>query len=311
MIEILIPTYNRSSDLIKNIIHVDALIREEGLEGCYSIIISNNASSDDTANALEDIKDKISVELNIFNQDENIGLEKNAVFVLEKASSEYVVYLSDDDFFPKGYLTELSDAATSGKFGVVIPGCSALMPNGEIRLARRDQKRRSHEAGFKALADFAIFGHQLSGLFFKREGVVEAYKAVDKYRNIYPFIFFIAHVMKSYPSIYMPEYKMLITEGNVKDWRYDDSGLLTEIFKNYCALYPESIVKKDILCLVVMYKHKWRLRVGFNLSLAIKSFLHLMMSDVTDVYLKLLLPFLYVVIYLISFKNLIVRTFLK
>lgn len=262
MIDILIPTYNRSQDLIKNIYHIDKLVKDENLLGQFRILISNNASTDNSAAELNNVKGEVDIELVVYQQETNIGLEKNAVFTLEKATSDYVVFLGDDDYFPSGYLKNLYQVSQSKEFGVVIPGFSALMPDGEIRTARKDFITRSHNAGMTALLDFSSFGHQLSGLFFEREGVVETYKSDKKNRNIYLFIFFIGYVMKRKPSLYAPEYQVLVSVGNSKDWSYDASGLLSEIFKNFNALYPHNRGDRVKLCIQMMQRQSWRMRIG-------------------------------------------------
>lgn len=307
MIEILMPTYNREKDLIKNIRHIDDLIKTEGLTGQYRIVISNNASTDNTKEELNNIKNEVNVELVTYQQETNIGLEKNAVFTLEKATADYVIFLGDDDYFPRGYLTKLYQVSKTREFGVVIPGFSALMPNGEIKPARNDFKSRSHNPGMKALLDFSSFGHQLSGLFFEREGVVEAYKSDEKNRNIYLFIFFIGYVMQRRPSFYAPEYQVLVTQGNSKDWSYDASGLLTEIFKNFNALYSNDGVARLRLCVQMMGRQSWRMRFGRNPLLAIKSFAHLLVSKDVDTLLKISLLVIYPYFYARNFAGFVKR----
>ena len=82
MIEILIPTYNRAGELIKNILHINQLIENEELRGKFRLIISNNASTDNTEAELEAVKAKVNLEMIVFKQNKNICLEKNAVFTL-------------------------------------------------------------------------------------------------------------------------------------------------------------------------------------------------------------------------------------
>ncbi len=307
MIEILIPTYNRSKYLVKNILHIDTLIKKEDLGGKFRIMISNNDSTDDTNLALEQVKNKVGIELVIYQQETNVGLEKNAIFILENATSDYVIFLGDDDYFPDGYLTKLLNISNFNEYGVVIPGVSSLTQDGVITPARADLKTRSHEPGFNALLDFSHFGHQLSGLFFEREGVVEAYKADEKNRNIYLFIFFIGFVMQRRPSLYAPGYQVLVTEGNSKDWSYDASGLLTEIFRNINALYPNDRCQRVKLCIQMMKRQSWRIRLGKNPLLAVKSFSHLLSSKDLDILLKALLPIIYSFLYLRNFAGFVKR----
>ena len=68
---------------MKNILHINKLITDESLAGKFRLVISNNASTDNIKAELERVKEKIDLELISFNQNENMGLERNAVFTLE------------------------------------------------------------------------------------------------------------------------------------------------------------------------------------------------------------------------------------
>jgi len=307
MLEILIPTYNRQAELVKNIVHMNDLVCKENLEGKIRLIVSDNASTDNTSVEIKKIIPEVSFDIVHYKQDKNIGLENNAVFVLRQATTDYIVFLGDDDYLPEGYLSKLVEITENQEFGVVIPGFSALMPGGDIKPGRRDMRQREHEPGFNALYDFSNFGHQLSGLFFRREGVVEAYLDDEENRNIYLFIFFICYGLKKYKSTYLPEYQVLVTQGGAKDWSYDQSGLLTEIFKNFRATYPQSAVKRFWLCFAMMRNQSWRLRVGINPLLAAKAMLHLMVSSSVDVLVKISLPVLVPYFYFTTLSSLIKR----
>lgn len=89
LISILIPTYNRSKFLI------DAI--NSALSQSYpnlEIIISDNASEDDTQSCLSKINNKI---IKIIKHEKNIGLINNWNCCLENAHGKYYLMLSDDD----------------------------------------------------------------------------------------------------------------------------------------------------------------------------------------------------------------------
>jgi len=291
MIDILIPTYNRKKDLIKNIYHLNNLIEKEGLEKYFNILVSDNCSSDGSFEELQKIKSNLKVNITLFQQNENIGLEKNAIFLLEKATSDFIMYIGDDDYLPSEYLSYVIDQIQKDKnVNVVIPGISALLSDGivktRVRLESFDEKK--FKKGFKTALKTSYLGHQLSGILFRREGLYDKYTKNNNLRNIYPFIFFVAYNALHGKVCYVPKYRVLISQSNSKDWGYDDSGLLTEIFKNYKIIYPNSVLKRFLLCQYIMIKQRWRLRIGRNPFFAMKSFIHLLKSKNVDFLIKLL-----------------------
>jgi glycosyltransferase involved in cell wall biosynthesis len=310
MIEILIPTYNRERDLVENILCLDKLVENEELQGKFRLLVSNNASTDNTEQELESIKSKISLEIVVYKQDYNIGLEKNAVFTLENATADYVMFLGDDDYLPEGYLSKVSDIANKNEIGVIIPRFVGLYSDGTIKEGRQDSSMREKRAGFMSVLDLSEYGHQLSGLVFKREGVLEAYLSDAKNRNIYLFIFFITYGLLRYRSVYLPQFAIKVTQGNSKDWSYDDSGLLTEIYKNYQSIFKTSRTKKVLASLNFTLQQSWRFRFGFNPAGSLKALKHILLSNTdTDIKIGLILvyPLLYTVAVLKFIKNLINR----
>lgn len=299
MIDILIPTYNRANCLIENIKSIEKLIEKENLAGSFSIIVSNNNSSDDTQERLEDIAKTITTKISIHNQTENIGLEKNAVYVLSKSTSKFVMYLGDDDYIPDGYLSYIvNKIATEPNLATIIPGFSALHVNGAITPARSESfDFKRYKPGYGTALKISSLGHQLSGLLLKREGLIENYTKYFELRNLYPFIYFVTHTSLTGVSIYAPKFQVLVSQDNSKDWKYDRSGLITDALKNYKIIYPTSVSKRVLLGIVFSAKQPWRLRIGKNPKHALDALLHIMTSDSIDPLYKLLIPFVYIVIY--------------
>jgi glycosyltransferase involved in cell wall biosynthesis len=275
MIDILIPTYNRKNDLNKNIYHLNDLIEREGLEKYFNILVSDNCSTDDSFEELQKIKSNLKVNITLFQQDENIGLEKNAIFLLEKATSDFIMYIGDDDYLPSGYLSYVVDKINEDiQVCVIIPGITAYFAGGSTKESRIEKfSEKKFEEGFLSALKTSHLGHQLSGVLFRREGLYDKYTENNNLRNIYPFIFFVAYNALRGKVYYAPKYKVLVTQSNSKDWGYDDSGLLTEIFKNYKIIYPNSVLKRFLLCQYIMIKQRWRLRIGKNPYPAMKYLL--------------------------------------
>ena len=299
MIDILIPTYNREQLLIQNLRLLDELIKEEGLGGNFRLLVSDNCSQDGTANALEDIRKEIDLEMTVFRQQENIGLERNVVFVLEHASSEIIMYLGDDDYLPKGYLSFVVDTIRNDKAAsAIVSGVAGFYADGAVKPGRiKSFSTKKYSPGFISALALSHLGHQLSGLVFRREGLVKSYLEAERYRNLYPFIYFLGFNAMRGTSYYAPKYKVMVSQSNTKDWRYDDSGILSEIFRNFHILFPGDPFKRLLLCMRMMLKQGWRLRVGDSPLLALKAMRHLFSSKDVDPMVKLslipLYPFLY------------------
>lgn len=92
-----IPTFNRFdklenvlkqiSDQLSNFLYIDNL----------EILISNNASTDNTNIVVENFKNKLNCSFKYYIQDENIGFDRNVDFLFKKSSGDFMWLLSDDD----------------------------------------------------------------------------------------------------------------------------------------------------------------------------------------------------------------------
>jgi glycosyltransferase involved in cell wall biosynthesis len=299
MIDILIPTYNRAPFLIKNIILLNEQMESDGIIDKFRILVSNNCSTDDTKTALELVEKDIKVKLKTYEQFSNIGLEKNAIFLLCESDAEFIIYLGDDDYLPSGYLNFIAETIENDKeVTAIIPGILALYPDGLTlpgRFANFEVKKYS--PSLKTTREVSNFGHQLSGLFLKRDGLSKNYLRSENLRNIYPFIFFVAYNNLRGTTYYAPKFQVLVSQGNSKDWKYDDSGLLVDILKNFKILYPDSWRKRLLLSWSFIIKQSWRLRIGSNPIPAFKSFIHLVKSKDVDLIFKHTLIFAYVYFY--------------
>ncbi len=308
MIDILIPTYNRAEFLKKNILMLNRQINERNLGNYYKIIISDNNSKDNTWDVIGELKNEVQVEIEKFRQVENIGLEPNAVFLLEKSRAEYVMYLGDDDYLPDGYLEFVVKIIQEENAECVIPGFSELYSDGSIKPARySDFEIRRYEPGFDTVCKISNFGHQLSGLVTRRESLFEEYTKEEKYRNIYPFVFFVTYCMLQGVTYFVPKYQVLVSQNNSKDWKYDASGLLLDIFRNYKIAFSNDRDKLAEACLSFARIQSWRLRVSYNPINAFRSFFHLIESKEVDNRIKVALIWLYLVLYckgvIITIKN--------
>lgn len=295
-LEILIPTFNREPFLRKNLNNIKEQLLSANLNEKVRILISDNASSDGTSKMIDDFRiDNKNIQMKFWSQDTNLGLESNAVFLLSRSVAEYVMYLGDDDYLPTGYIVNVLRFLQQSDYSCIIPGISALYDDGTIvpsRVAPFEQKEFSK--GYRSVLKISHFGHQLSGIVFRRNGVYDAYMQSQEYRNIYPFIFFTAFCILRGTALFAPKFQVLVSQSNPKDWKYDESGLLKDIVKNYSALFGFFSLKKCLAEINFMARQSWRLRISPRKPiLTLRCFFDLILSRDVHLLSKVLLPFLY------------------
>jgi abequosyltransferase len=263
ILSILIPTYNRSTYLKKNLDLLNKYINQESLHSQIEIVISNNHSSDETNEIISNFQNENqSINLKYYLQTENIGLEKNVLYILNEAEGDYIMYLGDDDFIELNYLIGvINHLKDNQKTHLILPSIVEVNTQDEIV-----QKGRDHgldntvtKAGFKNCLKNSWRGHQLSGLVIKREHLYESYLR-NNISNIYPFIYFTAYSCLRGDTFHYTEFPVRVTNPGQqnKDWTYGEDGLIDEIFDNYAKLKVNSI-KKTQLQLEVIRKQPWRL----------------------------------------------------
>ena len=295
-LDILIPTYNRELDLIKNLKLLSVQIKKLCHPSSVNIIISDNASTDKTIPSIEEIKKDFPTSINVLKSSTNLGLESNVVKILSASTTEWVMFLGDDDFLPDGYIQFVIDQIKTNKIGCIIPGFSSFYKDGSVIVTRTGESIRT-KPGLSAILKLSQFGHQLSGLVIHRDQTLEEYLSKPDFRNLYPFIYFISFNLNKYDGIYAPQFQVLVSQGNTKDWAYDDSGLLTEIYQNYLSLFEERPVKSILACLAFTHEQSWRLRLSKDPLQSVRAVKHILYSQKLPIYLRALVsifyPFLY------------------
>lgn len=264
ILSILIPTYNRCDFLLKNLVSLKEIICKGNYLDDVQLIISNNFSSDNTNSTVHEfINNNPTITINYYNQEENIGLEKNALFVLEKANTDYVMYLGDDDFIDYEYLQEVMSQIINTEIRIILPSFIPVDLEGNRLNGGRDYNipKSIHKKGFKNCFENSWRGHQLSGLVFKKDKVLEAYRG-NEVNNIYLFIYFVAYSCLMGDSYHFTDYPVRVTQPGQenKDWSYGEDGLIGEVFDNYEKL-PLSFWKKDLLQIKFILTNFTRLKL--------------------------------------------------
>jgi glycosyltransferase involved in cell wall biosynthesis len=239
-LSILIPTFNRAPFLLKNLEMLAGYIRKGNLQKDVEIVVSNNQSTDKTDEKVKQFQNQnTDIQFQYYTQNKNIGLEKNALFVLKEAKGEYVMYLGDDDYIEFNYLKECFSYINDTSIHCIIPAIKPIDEKGNILSGGRDLNlpTKKFEAGYKNCLTNAYRGHQLSGLVLKRNKLHSSYLN-SNVNNIYPFIFFVSLSCLYGATIHLTKFPTKVTSvpQHKKDWDYGEDGLINDIFDNYKKL---------------------------------------------------------------------------
>ncbi len=97
-LSICIPTYNRAKTLRETL---ESILPQVEKNPKVEIVISDNASTDNTADLCREFQDRYPI-IRYCPNSKNVGFDGNIVACVEKARGEYVSYFSDDDLSPPG-----------------------------------------------------------------------------------------------------------------------------------------------------------------------------------------------------------------
>jgi glycosyltransferase involved in cell wall biosynthesis len=99
---IAIPTYNRAKQLDRQLNWAVNAIAGRWDE--IELLVSDNASPDETPQVCQKWQAQINGRMRIFRQTENIGLIRNCLFCIQEARGDFIWTVSDDDIVLEGTL---------------------------------------------------------------------------------------------------------------------------------------------------------------------------------------------------------------
>lgn len=302
-LSICIPTYNRRNFLENNLNQLlYYLVNETKLNSEIEIIVSNNCSTDSTKVFLDEFykKEHNYITLKIYHQENPLNIPEQMIFVAEKASGKFFMWLGDDDYIENEYLRNVVDLLQTKNIECIIPSFQCIDIQGDKLNVGRDLDlpNKFYKPSFNCCVKNSWRGHQMSGLVFSREIINEYYKRNVK--NLYPFIFFTSLSCLLKNTYHLTEYPIKVTQPGQsnKAWNYGKDGLLNEVFDNYKKL-PLNCLQKTILQLHFYKKQSWRLW-GYKrngIKEFFKAFINIWRSKNSTSLFKLLFPFEVVFVY--------------
>lgn len=154
LVSICIPTYNRARDLE---ICLNSIVKQIGCDGGFQIIVSDNASTDDTQNVANRFK-AIYPNLKYYKNKSNIGGDRNILESIKLAEGEYVFLHGDDDFYKEGTLPVIYNIINQNRH-ISLFFLNVLGGSGQVRFS----------GGLdNYLKDTSIYAGFISSVIFKK-----------------------------------------------------------------------------------------------------------------------------------------------
>lgn len=160
ILSICIPTWNRSKYLKSSLELVNKQL-DCIKPGCIEILVSDNASDDNTKDVIQELAKK-GMSINYDRNTTNIGASENCLKCINWAKGKYIWLLGDDDFLLPGTLVTILTILEHNDYGLVHLKTQSRRKGFEIYT--------DHEIFFKEISYWITF---LSGNIFSRDVIKE------------------------------------------------------------------------------------------------------------------------------------------
>jgi abequosyltransferase len=115
LLTIAIPTFNRCGVLRQLLVSLSAQVPDDG---SVEVLVSDNASPDDTSRVVEDARQK-GLRVEYIRNAKNVGADGNFLQCYERAAGRYIWIFSDDDLLRPGALGEILNYLSREEYDLV------------------------------------------------------------------------------------------------------------------------------------------------------------------------------------------------
>jgi len=159
ILSICIPTYNRAHYLKECLDSIVAQFDDRDARDDIEVVVSDNASPDNTRELVEKYRKKFS-NVKYFRNEKNIGFDLNVANAVENASGEYCWYMGDDDCISGNSLRFLTKFLKKNKV-VILTVETENFTNLEKAILTNEDIRESSVSVFDSHDDFIKKGRCL------------------------------------------------------------------------------------------------------------------------------------------------------
>ncbi|MGX2982254.1 glycosyltransferase family 2 protein [Helicobacter sp. 23-1045] len=170
LLSILIPTYNRLSQLKRAIDSILSQNYNNEFDGKIEVIVQDNASTDGTFAYLQTLKNPL---LKIYQNPQNLHIYGNMVAPLKNANGKFVMYLTDDDYLLPHSLRKIVALLENTKYDYIRLNLITFFEKSISASIHRSIPKMldSANATLPQLASMLTSAHILTGNIYRKERV--------------------------------------------------------------------------------------------------------------------------------------------
>lgn len=199
LISICIPTYNRPVELKRMLESIDTTKYED-----VNIVISENCSpkQDETRRVVEEFRKTTMFEVLYFENEENIGYDRNIRAIMQRSTGKFSMLFSDDDVFMSGAMDAFVEFVRNHEnCGYILRSYKFLSEKGNEQDCLYYATDKEFPAGVDSYIELFDKGVFLSGFTIRTE-YAQKYVISDFDGSLLYQIYLAAEVIRRYPSAY-------------------------------------------------------------------------------------------------------------
>ncbi len=261
LLTVMVPTRDRIAHLLRNVENVRRCIEALGAGGEVLLVISDNASPKDQWEKLEEAAEAYPYGIRILRQKRNIGFEMNLLTLLAACETHYAMTLGDDDYFDEVLLGRVLGYLRQGGFSAVFPNCRSVDTEGfPLRTPTRDPVASDAVLAPGDGLSFVWCAHQVSGLTFEVDGILESYLS-NCPESVYPQVYFMGVAVQQGRSVHITEHPINVTQrpSAVTDWGRGLDNLLGDLLAAADAVPVEDDETKRVFMRDFFRAHSGRI----------------------------------------------------
>ena len=262
LLDICIPTFNRAEYLEKCIASI--LAQDKEALQYIRILISDNNSSDETTAVVKRYKHPV---IEYIRQTENLGAEKNVLFLADKSDTEFLMFLTDDSLLTKDALPAIIDILKRNPTaGAIFSPLNVINVQTEKVSFRLGNRQFETSAGRASLEKFLFHTLSLTRLIMRRSlfNVHDYEKHIGAY---YPQMYLAGSVLCTAGAIYTPVVLVEAFQTAKIYWSYPPDFFSTGVVRIVRDL-TRNVTDGNTACKVLIRE---RIRTSFSGLLAMRK----------------------------------------
>jgi glycosyltransferase involved in cell wall biosynthesis len=255
LLSICIPTYNRAEFLRECL----SSIRSENLDGRVEVVVSDNASTDNTIGVLKEFQEKLPIRW--ITQNINQGFDKNFNSVVIEAKAKYCWVLGDDDVVESDSIIEVINVLLEDDVDLLRIGYTQA----DINLNRIDEHTpyalSATNDRYKILRNLntasglsSLFAY-ISSFVFKKSLWIQHEKQIDRWLGShYVHLFFAHHLIYIGSRVRSLNSCLVLARPSYDNEHNRSIGRLMALDAKTFAMLVDEIYENDRMAIVCISK---------------------------------------------------------